>query len=215
MNKKIKSESHGQNKSVIASTAKQSRYVKSSKKLDCFVAKSAPRNDKREIGVTMLHDSDMYQIIIQYEVDKRLAPSKLLLRQWAIQALSSQLTSGQVTLRLVTSEEMAELNTAYRRKSGPTNVLSFPFSLPEEIKTDIPMLGDIVICPDVVNREAKEQQKSQKAHFAHMIVHGIFHLLGYDHEIDEEANVMESLEKKIMHSLGFPNPYLTNKEKHL
>lgn len=157
----------------------------------------------------------MYQIIIQEEAEAISAPSPLLLRQWAIQALSTQVTAGQVTLRLVSDVEMAELNAQYRRKLGPTNVLSFPFSLPEEIKMEMPILGDIVICPAVVNQEAKDQHKMPDAHFAHMIVHGIFHLLGYDHESDEEANIMESLETKVMQSLGFPNPYLTNKEQYL
>ena len=157
----------------------------------------------------------MYQIIIQHEADKKLTPSRLLLREWAIKTLSTQLPSAQVTLRLVKRDEMAELNEAYRRKSGPTNVLSFPFSLPREIQTELPMLGDIVICPEVVNEEALQQNKSLKAHFAHMVVHGIFHLLGYDHETDREATIMETLEKKVMHSLGFPNPYLQSKDNHL
>ena len=102
---------------------------------------------------------------------------------------------------------MSELNSTYRQKNGLTNVLSFPFTMPEDVQIDIPILGDIVVCAEVVNREADEQSKPQEAHWAHMIVHGVFHLLGYDHETDKDAEIMESLETEIMQSLGYANPY--------
>lgn len=150
----------------------------------------------------------MYHIIIQHAADKKLAPTTALLRKWAEHTLAKQaLANAQVTIRLVDVAEMTVLNTTYRNKKGPTNVLSFPFGLPEEVKMEIPILGDIIICSEVVNQEASSQQKSQQAHFAHMVIHGILHLLGYDHETDAEAKVMESLEKKVMQTLGFPNPY--------
>ena len=154
----------------------------------------------------------MYQINIQYATEKKLTPSASLLRTWAKHALSEQLKSAEITIRIVDIAEMTELNQHYRHKNGPTNVLSFPFELPKEIVLDMPILGDIVICPDVVNREAIEQHKTQKAHWAHMIIHGIFHLQGYDHETDEEAEVMETLEIQTMKKLGFANPYDLNKE---
>lgn len=86
-------------------------------------------------------------------------------------------------------------------------MLSFPFAISEEVDIDIPILGDIVICAEVVNQEAEDQGKPRDAHWAHMIVHGIFHLLGFDHETEDEAEVMESLEIAIMQTLGFDNPY--------
>lgn len=155
----------------------------------------------------------MYSIHIQIDVDKSLFPKKSLLRKWAKQALHKKIESAEITIRVVGKDEMTELNSTYRYKNGPTNVLSFPFNLPADIDINMPILGDIVICAEVVNHEAQEQHKSQEAHWAHMVVHGVFHLLGYDHETDKEAEVMESLEIEIMQSLGFNNPYETGEDQ--
>lgn len=149
----------------------------------------------------------MYQIIIQQAAENTFIPAATSLRQWAKQALRGQLDSAEVTIRIVGTEEMTELNSIYRHKKGPTNVLSFPFDLPMSDKIKKRILGDIVICADVVNHEAEEQHKTAKAHWAHMIVHGIFHLLGFDHETDAEAAVMEALETQTMQRLGFEDPY--------
>lgn len=157
----------------------------------------------------------MYSIIIQLAADKTLAPKKSLLRKWAKQALSKKIESAEITIRIVDVDEMSLLNSTYRQKKGPTNVLSFPFILPEDIEIDIPILGDIVVCAEVVNREAHEQHKSQESHWAHMIIHGVFHLLGYDHETDKDADIMESLETEIMQTLGFANPYEPGEEQPL
>ena len=100
---------------------------------------------------------------------------------------------------------MTELNSQYRHKAYPTNVLSFPFDMPDIEET--PFLGDIVICASVVNEEAIEQNKLPEAHWAHMVVHGTLHLLGYDHETEADANIMEPEETHILHRLGFANPY--------
>lgn len=154
----------------------------------------------------------MYSIIIQCVADKARIPKSSLLRKWAKQAISKKLESAEVTIRIVDTNEMTSLNSKFRHKDGPTNVLSFPFSLPDTIDIGIPILGDIVICADVVNREAQEQGKSSTAHWAHMVIHGVFHLLGYDHETDKEAEAMESLEIEIMRALGFENPYDTGEE---
>lgn len=155
----------------------------------------------------------MYTIAIQLATDKTLVPKPSRLRKWAKQTLHSQLESAEITIRIVGVEEMTELNSTYRHKQGPTNVLSFPFAVPEEVELEMPLLGDIVICADVVNREADEQHKLREAHWAHMIVHGVFHLLGFDHEKENEAEVMEALEINIMQGLGFPNPYETGNIK--
>lgn len=149
----------------------------------------------------------MYRITIQYATDKKLAPPSSSLRQWAKKALANHTPNAEVTIRIVGTDEMIELNSTYRHKNGPTNVLSFPFELPEGVELEMPMLGDIVICTDVVLREAHEQGKEPEAHWAHMVVHGIFHLLGHDHEKDDEAEIMEALEIAVMLSLGYKNPY--------
>jgi probable rRNA maturation factor len=149
----------------------------------------------------------MYKIDIQLITDKTIVPKKSLLRQWAKTALSRNLDSAEVTIRIVDEAEMTELNSTYRRKKGPTNVLSFPFSAPDGVNFAVPLLGDIVICAAVVNKEAAEQHKAPEAHWAHMIIHGIFHLLGHDHENDSDADIMEALEIETMKTLGFSNPY--------
>lgn len=151
----------------------------------------------------------MHSITIQCVIDKALAPKRSLLKKWAKHAIETKFNSAEVTIRIVDVDEMTLLNSKYRQKNGPTNVLSFPFSLPDSIELDVPILGDIVICADVVNREAREQHKTTIAHWAHMVVHGVFHLLGYDHETDQDAEIMETLEIKTMHTLGFANPYET------
>ena len=152
----------------------------------------------------------MYHIVIQQATDKTLSPKASLLKRWAKLALSKIIEQGELTIRIVSTAEMSTLNNTYRHKNYPTNVLSFPFTMPKGIDMPIPILGDIVICADIVNKEAIEQHKSQEAHWAHMIVHGIFHLLGYDHENEDDATQMESLEIETLNALGFPNPYEIN-----
>ncbi|MBT4521166.1 MAG: rRNA maturation RNase YbeY [Halieaceae bacterium] len=124
---------------------------------------------------------------------------------WVNAALVDRQRDTEISVRLVDREEMARLNEAYRGKPGSTNVLSFPSNLPRELA--LPLLGDIVICVPVVHQEAADQCKSPSAHWAHMTVHGILHLLGYDHLSDEEAQTMESLETEILASLDYPCPY--------
>lgn len=136
-------------------------------------------------------------------------PSQATMESWLHAVLRDECDQQgdlELTIRIVDEEEGQSLNSDYRGKDYPTNVLSFPADLPEEI--DIPLLGDLVICAPVIAREAHEQGKTLEAHWAHMIIHGTLHLLGYDHITDEDAEVMESLEIKILNKLGFPNPYL-------
>lgn len=111
----------------------------------------------------------------------------------------------ELTVRVVDESEGAALNRHYRQRSGATNVLSFPFEASEGLA--LPLLGDIVICAPVVTREATEQGKAFRAHWAHMTVHGILHLLDYDHQHDDEACLMESIERMILAELGIPDPY--------
>jgi probable rRNA maturation factor len=124
---------------------------------------------------------------------------------WIGAALAGELEDAEVSLRIVDAAEITALNHQYRDKNYATNVLSFPADLPEEL--GLPLLGDIVICADVVEREAIEQSKTSTAHWAHMVVHGTLHLLGYDHIDDDEAECMEGREIEILQQLNFPNPY--------
>ncbi|WP_114786559.1 rRNA maturation RNase YbeY [Vibrio tetraodonis] len=129
---------------------------------------------------------------------------------WLTSAVDKFQSQAEVTVRIVDDSESHQLNLEYRGKDKPTNVLSFPFEAPMGIEMDL--LGDLVICKQVVEQEAKEQSKPLMAHWAHMVVHGSLHLLGYDHIEDEEAEEMESLETEIMQSMGFDDPYLAEKE---
>ncbi len=113
-----------------------------------------------------------------------------------------------LSLRIVDEEEMQALNQQFRNKNQPTNVLSFSCELPPGVELEL--LGDIVICAPVVVREAQEQSKDQMAHWAHMVIHGCLHLLGYDHIDDADAEVMEALETAILKELAYPAPYETS-----
>jgi probable rRNA maturation factor len=126
------------------------------------------------------------------------------IRHWAQVALDAD-SERELTVRIVAESEMSELNSRYRHKEGPTNVLSLPFDGAPGV--DTPFLGDIVICAPVVRREAREQGKDVAAHWAHMVVHGVLHLRGYDHENDVDAGQMEGLETRILTGIGFPAPY--------
>ena len=128
----------------------------------------------------------------------------------AFEAQTEDFPETEMTIRIVDEEESQTLNREYRGKDYPTNVLSFPFEVPEGI--ELPLLGDLVICRQVMEREAKEQQISLSSHWAHLAVHGTLHLLGYDHIEEAEAEEMEGLETKIMQKLGFEDPYLSEKE---
>lgn len=136
-------------------------------------------------------------------------PTVEQIEQWATAAVQPQSDEVEMTVRIVDEAESHELNLNYRGKDRPTNVLSFPFECPDEV--ELPLLGDLVICRQVVEREAQEQDKLVMAHWAHMVVHGSLHLLGYDHIEDDEAEEMESLETQIMTGLGFADPYLSEK----
>ena len=134
-------------------------------------------------------------------------PSLEKLTLWAKTAL---LTGGrnldsELTVRMVTADEIKELNSTYRHIDKSTYILSFPFECPEGL--DLPLIGDLVICFDILKKEAIEQHKTLEEHFAHLIVHGCLHLIGYDHIEPSDALIMEPLEIKALAQLGFDNPY--------
>ena len=144
-------------------------------------------------------------IDIQMACPSEEAPDEDSIKRWASAAIRDERDNSQLNLRIVDEQESADFNQQYRGKTGATNVLSFPFDAvaPEPL----PILGDLVVCAPVVNREANEQQKTSEAHWAHIIVHGVLHLLGYDHIDDSDAAQMEALETSILLELNFPAPY--------
>ena len=123
---------------------------------------------------------------------------------WVETALREHVVA-ELALRLVDRDESQELNSRYRGKDKPTNVLSFPAEFPPGL--DIPLLGDIVICAPLVGEEAEAQHKSRQAHWAHLVIHGVLHLLGHDHQDEQEAAEMEAMEVELLASLGYGNPY--------
>lgn len=150
----------------------------------------------------------MSAIILDLQIatdDNQNLPTEEQIMQWLNVILPQFMDNAEITIRIVDEQESQQLNNTYRHKDKPTNVLSFPFESPIEI--EVPLLGDLIICKQVVEAEAKEQHKSLTSHWAHMIVHGCLHLLGYDHILDEEAEEMENIEIDIMQQLGFNNPY--------
>lgn len=133
------------------------------------------------------------------------SPDEDSIKRWVSAAIRDERDECELSIRIVDEQESADFNQRYRGKSGATNVLSFPFDAvtPEPL----PILGDLVICAPVLVREAAEQQKTITAHWAHIVIHGVLHLLGYDHIEDQDAEQMESLETAIMLVLDFPPPY--------
>jgi probable rRNA maturation factor len=147
------------------------------------------------------------RLSLQYGTDRAGLPATSTIRRWARAALHGMIRSRlALGVRIVGAAESATLNRRFRRRRGPTNVLSFPFEPPSGLRSDL--LGDLVICAPVVRREARQQQKPLRAHWAHMVVHGILHLRGYDHRKRHDATVMEKKEIRILRDLGFANPYL-------
>lgn len=142
---------------------------------------------------------------IQRQTETGQQPDDPDICSWAAAAYLGDDSDTEMTVRIVDEDESAQLNQTYRHKSGPTNVLSFPFKAPAGV--ELPLLGDLVICAPLVEREANEQNKTTKAHWAHMVVHGSLHLQGYDHIEAQQAKQMEALEIDILGRLGFSNPY--------
>ncbi|AKH20800.1 rRNA maturation RNase YbeY [Sedimenticola thiotaurini] len=150
------------------------------------------------------------QLELQRVVACEHVPGVMQFQAWVEAALEGRLEQAELVVRIVDRDESRQLNREYRGKDRPTNVLSFPFEAPDVVESDL--LGDLVICAPVVEDEAREQQKPLEAHWAHLLVHGVLHLLGFDHINEEEAETMESLEVEILATLGFPDPYQSERE---
>ncbi len=148
----------------------------------------------------------MIELDLQLASDAVDLPTEADFRRWCELALRPRTADSELTIRLVDEAEARELNHTWRHKDYATNVLSFPADIPDGL-LDIPLLGDLVICAPVVVREATEQGKALAAHWAHLVIHGCLHLLGYDHIEDVEAEEMEALERELLAELGHPDPY--------
>lgn len=145
------------------------------------------------------------EVDVQIATDADTVPDIGAFERWAAAALAGRDARRQLTVRVVDEAESRELNRRYRHQDKPTNVLSFPFEPVPGVEEAY--LGDLAICAPVVAREAAEQGKPRDAHWAHLVVHGVLHLLGYDHGTDEEARVMETLETAILVEMGHADPY--------
>ena len=146
------------------------------------------------------------ELDLQIALDLPALPTAQAVQTWVQATLAGANYSrhAALTVRIVDEAESAVLNSTYRHKPGPTNVLSFPCSAPAAVASNL--LGDVVICAPVVLREAASHGKSAEAHWAHLVAHGVLHLLGYDHD-QAQAATMEALETRIMATLGYPDPY--------
>lgn len=152
----------------------------------------------------------MINVTVQYiankNIDESIIPDEHMFSDWANAANVNLTEQVELTIRIVDEVESAELNEMYRNKNSATNVLAFPFEVEENIELKI--LGDLVICAQIVELEAKQQLKTEMEHWAHMVIHGVLHLQGYDHINSKQAEEMENLEIKLLKKLGYQNPYL-------
>ena len=133
------------------------------------------------------------------------AVSEAQIQLWASATLMTAHETGQICIRIVDEAEIQQLNEQYRHKNTPTNVLSFPTNIPSQINLKI--LGDVIICAPIITKEAVEYGVSETAHFSHMVIHGVLHLLGHDHQEKEDTEKMQTQEIKLLSQFGFANPY--------
>lgn len=148
-----------------------------------------------------------HQIDLQIACEDALPVSEDCLIGWVQKTLEPHEEEVELTLRLVDIDEITELNTLYRKQNKPTNVLAFPGNIPEGIELEYAFLGDIIVCPAVLKTEAIDQKTPLEAHWAHIVIHGVLHLLGFDHIEEADFKVMQAKEIELLDSLGFANPY--------
>jgi probable rRNA maturation factor len=146
------------------------------------------------------------ELAVQRATHWQPLPSDAQFELWVRTALRGR-ESAELTIRIVDRGESRAFNRQYRGKDAPTNVLSFPADLPAEVEVEVNLLGDILMCAPLVAEEAREQGKAEQAHWAHLTIHGVLHLLGHDHQETVDAEVMEGLEIALLESLGIANPY--------
>ena len=160
----------------------------------------------------MTRGPERLDVSVGYALPRAGIPAAPSFRKWVAAALDGRIREADLAIRLVDAKEGRALNRHYRGKDYATNVLSFPAEIAEGVKlpkgVKMPLLGDLVICAPVVAREAQDQGKALNDHYAHLTVHGVLHLLGWDHEDDRDAECMEQLEREILAGLGIEDPYL-------
>jgi probable rRNA maturation factor len=149
----------------------------------------------------------MIELDIQKACQAPIPVSDDKLEQWVKLALTPHQEQAELTLRLVDTDEIQTLNKTYRKQDKATNVLAFPSDIPKEILLECPLLGDVIICPTVLEEESVRLEIPLTAHWAHIVIHGVLHLLGYDHIEDYDAEIMQALEIETLTKLGFDNPY--------
>ncbi|MFW5443592.1 MAG: rRNA maturation RNase YbeY [Methylococcaceae bacterium] len=147
----------------------------------------------------------MNRLDFQVVSQAKWLPAKNLFQLWVDTVLTDQEHDSEIVIRIVDEDEMTQFNEQYRDKSGSTNILSFPFDVPETVESDL--LGDLLVCAPVIERESKQQYKLLEHHWAHIIIHGVLHLLGYDHIEESDAEEMEALEIKFLKIIKIENPY--------
>lgn len=147
----------------------------------------------------------MNTVDVQLASQSTQLPTENQLQSWVDAVLKDDAENSEIVIRLVDDAEMSQFNQQYRNKQGSTNILSFPFEAPEGVCSDL--LGDLLVCVPVLEQEAKQQSKELMHHWAHIIIHGVLHLLGYDHINDDDADEMETLEIKILKTIKINNPY--------
>lgn len=148
-----------------------------------------------------------YVIDIQQACSEALPITHETLNGWVKLTLTLHQDAGELTLRFVNSDEMTQLNSTYRKINKVTNVLAFPANLPKDIQLEVPLLGDVIVCPQVLAEESQTLNKPLEAHWAHIVIHGVLHLLGFDHIKEKDAFTMQALEIKLLAQLGFSDPY--------
>lgn len=146
------------------------------------------------------------ELDLQIACEAPSLPEAEQLRSWAAAALVGRREAAELTIRVVDETEGADLNLRFRGRPGPSNVLSFPFDPPPGLPHQ-DYIGDLILCAPVVVREAAEQGKPEQAHWAHLVIHGVLHLMGHDHHTEPEAEAMEAIETSLLGGLGFPSPY--------
>lgn len=150
-----------------------------------------------------------YCVDIQHASNTPIPVSDETLQHWVEITLKPHQPTAELTIRFVDAPEMIELNHTYRKQNKVTNVLAFPASYPSDIPLDYPLLGDVIICPTVLDEESHTLNVPLQTHWAHIVIHGVLHLLGYDHIVESDAAIMRPIEIHLLEQLGFDNPYKT------
>ncbi len=148
------------------------------------------------------------KIDLQFAIKSKTLPTKNDFKTWVNEACVNRIDNIELCIRIIDEKESARLNKIFRGKDYPTNILSFPYESDTLSEESTPLIGDLAICAAIIEQEAKTQQTELPAHWAHIVIHGCLHLLGYDHQTEKHAKKMENLEAEILKKIGYDDPYL-------